>query len=248
MKIIFEKKVIIGSIFSAFTLIASVVAMIAVFFPDTLNLQKKKAQKETELTLTIKNDDDVKKLQSFMEKRIQDGKLFTLKLAICDSKMDFANSKNIYTISHKPNTESGNNHSFIDVVIFDKGKFQGAYEYAPNAKIDDIPRNINTQSQPIPSKAECADQSKELKYLVAYSECKNIQFLNAGGGIVYHLPIHSKDNELAKECPHGGVTIASETFYKEKNQQHCLHSSNNECATNIYYFENDDLTILRAKK
>lgn len=57
MAIKFEKKVIIGSLFS---FLATAVGIIAVFFPDLLNLQKEKIEK---LTLDIFTAQDAKKIR-----------------------------------------------------------------------------------------------------------------------------------------------------------------------------------------
>lgn len=72
MAIKFEKKVIIGSLFS---FLATVVGIIAVFFPDLLNLQKEKVEK---LTLDIFTYQDAQKLNEFLSKRAEDEKLFEL--------------------------------------------------------------------------------------------------------------------------------------------------------------------------
>lgn len=72
MAIKFEKKVIIGSLFS---FLATAVGIIAVFFPDLLNLQKEKIEK---LTLDIFTAQDAKKLDDFLSKRAEDEKFFEL--------------------------------------------------------------------------------------------------------------------------------------------------------------------------
>lgn len=78
MAIKFEKKVIIGSLFS---FLATAVGIIAVFFPDLLNLQKEKMET---FTMDIKKNEDVKKLNDFLEKKSKDGKFFELDVLVFD--------------------------------------------------------------------------------------------------------------------------------------------------------------------
>lgn len=75
--IIFQKKIIIGSIMS---FIATAIGVIAVFFPDLLNLQKEKIDK---LTLTINSVDDFNKFSQFLDKKVDDGKIFELDVTLC---------------------------------------------------------------------------------------------------------------------------------------------------------------------
>lgn len=72
MTIKFEKKVIIGSLFS---FLATAVGIIAVFFPDLLNLQKEKMET---LKMDILTDKDVKTFYDFLTERSKDGKVFEL--------------------------------------------------------------------------------------------------------------------------------------------------------------------------
>lgn len=72
MSIKFEKKVIIGSLFS---FLATAVGIIAVFFSDLLNLQKEKIEK---LTLDVFTYQDGQKLTEFLSKRAEDEKVFEL--------------------------------------------------------------------------------------------------------------------------------------------------------------------------
>lgn len=76
MSIKFEKKVIIGSLFS---FLATGVGIIAVFFPDLLNLQKEKIE---ELKMDVVRDQDVRKFHDFLTERSKDGKVFELDIII----------------------------------------------------------------------------------------------------------------------------------------------------------------------
>lgn len=74
---IFQKKIIIGSVMS---FIATAVGVIAVFFPDLLNLQKKKME-SLELTIHSKEQFDI--FSKFISEREKDKKIFQLNLEIC---------------------------------------------------------------------------------------------------------------------------------------------------------------------
>ncbi|MGX2970102.1 hypothetical protein ACWIVY_08790 [Ursidibacter sp. B-7004-1] len=77
---IFQKKIIIGSIMS---FIATAVGIVAVFFPDLLNLQKEKMKK---LDIFISSLDDSKKLEKFLYDN--SGKIVELKVAYCLENAD----------------------------------------------------------------------------------------------------------------------------------------------------------------
>lgn len=77
---IFQKKIIIGSIMS---FVATAVGVIAVFFPDLFNMQKKKMEA---LSIELNNQKDFGILSQFLEKRVEDRKLFKLEIALCDGK------------------------------------------------------------------------------------------------------------------------------------------------------------------
>lgn len=80
MAIKFEKKVIIGSLFS---FAATAIGIIAVFFPDLLNLQKSRIET---LIMDVITDQDVEKFHAFLEKRSKDGKVFELDVVITGSR------------------------------------------------------------------------------------------------------------------------------------------------------------------
>lgn len=67
---IFEKKVIIGSVVS---FIATAVGIVAVFFPDLLNLQKEKIQS---FSSSISNKEEAKKLADFLDRMAKEKKDF----------------------------------------------------------------------------------------------------------------------------------------------------------------------------
>lgn len=74
---IFEKKVIIGSIMS---FIATVVGVVAVFFPNLLNLQKEKI---ASFSSSINSKKEAQKLVSFLDKMAKEKKIFKLDIMIC---------------------------------------------------------------------------------------------------------------------------------------------------------------------
>lgn len=74
---IFEKKVIIGSVVS---FIATAVGIVAVFFPDLLNLQKEKIQS---FSSSISNKEEAKKLADFLDRMAKEKKIFNLDVLIC---------------------------------------------------------------------------------------------------------------------------------------------------------------------
>lgn len=73
----FEKKVIIGSITS---FIITAVGIVAVFFPDLLNLQKEKIER---YEATISNKKEAIEFSNFLEKISKKEKLFYLDVAFC---------------------------------------------------------------------------------------------------------------------------------------------------------------------
>ncbi|MDO4697901.1 MAG: hypothetical protein Q4A60_04400 [Pasteurellaceae bacterium] len=73
---IFQKKIIIGSIMS---FIATAVGIIAVFFPDLLNLQKERIET---IVLDVISEEDVEKVNKFLSNRVQDDKFFELDLLV----------------------------------------------------------------------------------------------------------------------------------------------------------------------
>lgn len=74
---IFEKKIIIGSIIS---FIATMVGIIAVFFPDAFNLQKEKV---VSFSASINNKQEVQKFVGFLDKMAKEKKIFQLDVMIC---------------------------------------------------------------------------------------------------------------------------------------------------------------------
>lgn len=83
---IFQKKIIIGSIMS---FVATAVGVIAVFFPDLFNMQKKKMET---LSLEIRNSKDFEVLDNFLQERMKDKKIFSLNVDLCDGEQ-LANEK-----------------------------------------------------------------------------------------------------------------------------------------------------------
>lgn len=77
---IFQKKIIIGSIMS---FVATAVGVIAVFFPDLFNMQKKKMET---LSLEIRNSKDFEVLDNFLQERMKDKKIFSLNVDLCDGE------------------------------------------------------------------------------------------------------------------------------------------------------------------
>ena len=76
---IFQKKIIIGSTMS---FIATAIGIIAVFFPDLLNMQKEKV---LEFSGKIDTKEDAHKLKKFLSDRFQDKKIFKLDIEICET-------------------------------------------------------------------------------------------------------------------------------------------------------------------
>lgn len=76
---LFQKKIIIGSIMS---FIATAVGIVAVFFPDLFNLQKKKIET---LDLVIEKAEQFDVLSKFISEREKDKKIFQLNLEICEN-------------------------------------------------------------------------------------------------------------------------------------------------------------------
>lgn len=76
---IFQKKIIIGSIMS---FIATAIGIIAVFFPDLLNMQKEKIEK---LRMDIVTNEKLMSFDEFLSKRVEDGKVFELDVLIAPS-------------------------------------------------------------------------------------------------------------------------------------------------------------------
>ncbi|MGX3013969.1 hypothetical protein ACWIVY_08795 [Ursidibacter sp. B-7004-1] len=76
---IFQKKIIIGSIMS---FIATGVGVIAVFFPDLLNLQKKKMET---IDIAVEDINSFEKVSSFLKECALDKKLFQLNLEACSN-------------------------------------------------------------------------------------------------------------------------------------------------------------------
>lgn len=134
MAIKFEKKVIIGSLFS---FLATVVGIIAVFFPDLLNLQKEKVET---FKMDIVSDRDVKKFYDFLTARSKDGKVFQLDVDIaappyygksCPSNTKHKYSERIYV----GNKISSGQDYFIDEelnsVMFNFGSLYDEYKSVP---------------------------------------------------------------------------------------------------------------------
>ena len=84
---IFEKKVIIGSIAS---FLATVIGIIAIFFPDLFNLQKEKVQN---FSASISTKQEAQKLVDFLDKMTKEKGIFKLDVLIC------------FKIDNKNNTE-----------------------------------------------------------------------------------------------------------------------------------------------
>lgn len=84
---VFEKKVIIGSIMS---FIATTVGIIAVFFPDLLNLQKEKI---ASFTTSVTNKQEAQKFVGFLDDMVKEKRIFKLDIMIC-----FPNSKGSYSV------------------------------------------------------------------------------------------------------------------------------------------------------
>lgn len=74
----FEKKVIVGSITS---FIITAVGIVAVFFPDLLNLQKEKI---LSLTVDLDTQKDIEKFENFLNARVKDNKIFKLDVCLPD--------------------------------------------------------------------------------------------------------------------------------------------------------------------
>ncbi len=84
---VFEKKVIIGSIVS---FIATTVGVIAVFFPDLLNLQKEKIQ---EYSTSISNKKEVQDFINFLDNMSKENKIFKLDVVLCFQDNKYKNYK-----------------------------------------------------------------------------------------------------------------------------------------------------------
>ena len=106
---IFQKKIIIGSIFS---IIATVLGVVAVFFPDLLNLQKSKIEKEVVTLSTLK---DAENFSEWLKNHKQGTEIFELDLVVCTPM-------------------EGNNFEFIDKP---DGK-DGVYFYYNGSDKDDL--------------------------------------------------------------------------------------------------------------
>lgn len=178
---IFEKKVIIGSITSLLGLITAVVGVVAVFFPDLLNLQKDKIQ---ELTIGIKTDDDVKQFNNFMQNRIKDSKIFKLEAFVCNDS-----SKKIYTYSD--GYKDG-----IYFSVFDENKYVGNQNDLVKANYNETTMK-KTEPLVFNNVGTCIDQ--EGKYVMEYAhqaysgDCvfENIsKNMNFGTALVYYFPIN----------------------------------------------------------
>ncbi|MCZ6150539.1 hypothetical protein O6B96_05715 [Campylobacter ureolyticus] len=81
----FEKKVIVGSITS---FIITAVGIVAVFFPDLLNLQKEKI---LSLKVDLDTQKDIEKFENFLNARVKDNKIF--KLDVCMPEFAWADNK-----------------------------------------------------------------------------------------------------------------------------------------------------------
>lgn len=79
---IFEKKIYIGSVIGV---IATIIGIVAIFFPSIFNLEKKKF---VEFELVLKNKNDGDRLQNFLNERAEDKKLFKLNVSICNNSED----------------------------------------------------------------------------------------------------------------------------------------------------------------
>lgn len=115
---IFEKKVIIGSVVS---FIATAVGIVAVFFPDLLNLQKEKI-KNLKIDLVTQNDID--KFKSFLNERVKDGGIFELDVCVLvDTAYTHLNAQ-----SYIDETAGPNDGNDIRLIFADK-KYKFPKEY-----------------------------------------------------------------------------------------------------------------------
>lgn len=106
MAIKFEKKVIIGSLFS---FLATAVGIIAIFFPDLLNLQKEKIEK---LTLDVFTHKEAKQLRDFLVKRSEDEKIFELDLLFIADFEDY-DENGVYLLDNGLIIRSGEPKKFL---------------------------------------------------------------------------------------------------------------------------------------
>lgn len=104
---IFQKKIIIGSIMS---FIATAIGIIAVFFPDLLNMQKEKIEK---MQTDIITNEQLISLDDFLLKRIKDGKIFELDILISEElKRKYINEGSYFIPTRSMTTEELDSDNF----------------------------------------------------------------------------------------------------------------------------------------
>ncbi|PSM51923.1 hypothetical protein CBLAS_0546 [Campylobacter blaseri] len=74
---VFQKKIIIGSIVS---FVATALGIVAIFFPDLLNLKKEKIQK---YSASISNKKEAELFFNFLDKMAEEKKIFELDVLMC---------------------------------------------------------------------------------------------------------------------------------------------------------------------
>ena len=187
---IFEKKVIIGSITSILGLIVTAITVTAIFFPNIFNLQKEKIET---LSIGIKTDDDVKRFYDFISERIKDRKIFKLEAFVCDNS-----SRKIYTYKNTGELWGDN----INFSVFDDNRYsfnrndliRSNYFEKDIEKTAPLIFNNNFELCSMP----LIDQDG--KYVMSYAhnydfdnDEKCLAFLeenmNYAGAIIYHFPI-----------------------------------------------------------
>lgn len=102
---VFEKKVIIGSVMS---FIATTVGIIAVFFPDLLNLQKEKI---ASLSTSVANKQEAQKLVGFLDNMAKEKRIFKLDVEICFplGQSKYSTLDNFLMVESKMNDINKNN-------------------------------------------------------------------------------------------------------------------------------------------
>lgn len=112
----FEKKVIVGSITS---FIITAVGIVAVFFPDLLNLQKEKI---LSLKVDLDTQKDIEKFENFLNARVKDNKIF--KLDVCMPDFSWVDNKwlgeGYFPDGRKPSANQAKNISHSNEYDFGK--------------------------------------------------------------------------------------------------------------------------------